>query len=68
MAIVVIALAICIIAGVGLLLLVLDPNHRKLKVENSDLRYQVDKLKQEIAKKDKELEVRRLGLPWVDTE
>jgi hypothetical protein len=45
-----------------------EPGNKALKEEKKLLSLEIDKLKAEIVEKDKELEARRLGLPWYETE
>lgn len=69
MAAVIMAVTVFVIALAALFIAyVRDSRQKAVLQERDDLKKLVDHLNEEIAEKDKELQARRLGLAWVETE
>lgn len=65
----VVAMVVVLVIGVGILVgFLYEPKHLALKGKNRSLAEEITRLNRIMAEKDKELEARRLGLPWYDVE
>lgn len=68
MVVLMLGISLAVVLAVGMAIMLFNPNNKMLKTEKKSLQLEIDNLKEQIAKRDKQLEAWRVWVPWYVTE